>query len=257
MGDEPGHDDWGARTPALLREFASDVATGGARLFRCDGTSAELSRYRAGDKSLGWHVPGTPTVGDLLVGTVGAGTGRMIVNVNRVTGIAGAASDRAFLWEFASDAPIQPVVRWRDVAARAWVKIEGKAAQAFLEDLLDRVEHSSRVAEAEGERAVATCRRRSSANRVQALDAARGLCGGCQSNFRDLLGALGDRVLDVHHLVPLSHRPEGVLTTGLDDLIVLCAVCHRLLHTDPRLDLEALEAGWAVTGRFGERGHDA
>ena len=44
--------------------------------------------------------------------------------------------------------------------------------------------------------------------------------------------------LDVHHKDPIA---EGERTTTLDDVLVLCANCHRLAHSEsPPLSLDAL-----------------
>ncbi|WP_369066941.1 HNH endonuclease signature motif containing protein [Kocuria carniphila] len=36
-------------------------------------------------------------------------------------------------------------------------------------------------------------------------------------------------VVDVHHVLPLNQRGEGI--TALEDLVVGCPTCHRPLHT--------------------------
>jgi predicted HNH restriction endonuclease len=46
---------------------------------------------------------------------------------------------------------------------------------------------------------------------------------------------LSSRIFEVHHKVPLSKASTPVRTT-LDDLIVLCANCHRAVHGSPAAD---------------------
>lgn len=59
---------------------------------RCDGSYEELVAYRSGSDEPGWHVVAPPRIGDLLVGTVGQGATRIIVNVNRVEASLNATS---------------------------------------------------------------------------------------------------------------------------------------------------------------------
>lgn len=54
------------------------------------------------------------------------------------------------------------------------------------------------------------------------------LCGITEGSTYPKL--LSSRVFEVHHKVPLSKASTPVRTT-LDDLIVLCANCHRAVHT--------------------------
>jgi hypothetical protein len=74
-------------------------------------------------------------------------------------------------------------------------------------------------------------------------------CEICSFNFRQQYGALGQDFAECHHKNPLSERPEElwsqVLTTSLDDVAVVCANCHRMLHRQrPALSVEALRAQW-------------
>ena len=57
-------------------------------------------------------------------------------------------------------------------------------------------------------------------------------CMGCG------LAPRSSSVLDVHHLYPVS---EGERQTKIEDLVVLCANCHRLIHTTkPPMSLDSL-----------------
>jgi 5-methylcytosine-specific restriction endonuclease McrA len=77
-----------------------------------------------------------------------------------------------------------------------------------------------------------TSRSRSPALRRQKLATSRGRCEGCGVDFSRLPGKLdGRRVLTVHHRSQLSAFDEP-RTTSLDDLAVLCANCHMLVHAD-------------------------
>ncbi len=47
-------------------------------------------------------------------------------------------------------------------------------------------------------------------------------------------GELGNGYIEAHHLDPLSERPElqwtDELQTSVEDVTVLCANCHRMIH---------------------------
>lgn len=78
-----------------------------------------------------------------------------------------------------------------------------------------------------------------------AKERAGGVCQICGFNFADVYGELGEGYCEVHHLNPLSERSdqewsEG-LRTSLDEVAVLCANCHRMVHRKrPALSLEEL-----------------
>jgi 5-methylcytosine-specific restriction enzyme A len=52
---------------------------------------------------------------------------------------------------------------------------------------------------------------------------------GCGFCFEDVYGALGAGYAHVHHLTALASGDEPVRTT-LDDLAVVCANCHAMIH---------------------------
>lgn len=55
-------------------------------------------------------------------------------------------------------------------------------------------------------------------------------CCLCGFNFEKIYGDLGREYIECHHLNPLSEKDsEGVITT-LNDVSVLCANCHRMVH---------------------------
>lgn len=55
------------------------------------------------------------------------------------------------------------------------------------------------------------------------------ICQICGFNFERTYGDLGVEFAEAHHKVPLSMLDKEVRTT-LDDLITVCANCHRMLH---------------------------
>jgi 5-methylcytosine-specific restriction protein A len=52
---------------------------------------------------------------------------------------------------------------------------------------------------------------------------------GCAFDFEEVYGELGAGFAQVHHRKPLSEAGDGTLT-HLDDLAVVCANCHAMVH---------------------------
>ncbi|MBF6144211.1 HNH endonuclease [Nocardia nova] len=69
----------------------------------------------------------------------------------------------------------------------------------------------------------------------------RVFCEVCQFDFEEVYGERGARFVECHHVVPL--HVSGDTTTKLDDLILLCSNCHRMIHrTSPWLTPGELRA---------------
>lgn len=88
-------------------------------------------------------------------------------------------------------------------------------------------------------------RARSAVLRATALKASGGICEACRVDFSTLLGGLGARALQVHHKNQLA-QAESEIVTRLEDLAVLCANCHSLVHAAVGLPMpvEELQALW-------------
>lgn len=82
-------------------------------------------------------------------------------------------------------------------------------------------------------------RSRSTKLRDSAFAKARGMCCVCDTDFSKVLDGRGVRVLQVHHRKQLSSRTTPS-PTKVDELAVVCANCHMLLHLNPD---EALDVG--------------
>ena len=54
-------------------------------------------------------------------------------------------------------------------------------------------------------------------------------CEACSFNFQVKYGDLGKGFIECHHQVPL-HQYDGFQETKLDDLVLVCSNCHRMLH---------------------------
>ncbi len=55
------------------------------------------------------------------------------------------------------------------------------------------------------------------------------VCQICGFDYRKKYGKLGDDFAEAHHIVPLAKNDKQRITT-VDDLITVCANCHRMLH---------------------------
>lgn len=69
----------------------------------------------------------------------------------------------------------------------------------------------------------------------EALQSASYECRVCGLRPYDLYGEAGRAALECHHIVPLAEL-DGESETRLDDLALVCACCHRVLHAvcEPR-----------------------
>jgi predicted HNH restriction endonuclease len=67
-------------------------------------------------------------------------------------------------------------------------------------------------------------------------------CEACSFDFKAKYGERGVGFIEVHHAVPL-HLLEPGARTKLDDLHLLCANCHRMVHSRrPWLTMDQLKA---------------
>ena len=66
-----------------------------------------------------------------------------------------------------------------------------------------------------------------------ALNASGGVCSVCDVDFSKVLGGKGARVLHAHHKLQLSQFSVPTITTE-QDLAVVCANCHALIHINPK-----------------------
>lgn len=66
-------------------------------------------------------------------------------------------------------------------------------------------------------------------------------CEVCKTDFEKLYGSIGYGFAECHHVNPLSLRDSNEETT-LDELAILCANCHRMIHRQqPWISVEELK----------------
>jgi predicted HNH restriction endonuclease len=91
-------------------------------------------------------------------------------------------------------------------------------------------------------------------------------CEACDGDAAETYGEVGAGVIDAHHTKPLHTLTEPT-ETSLDDLALLCATCHRVIHAaKPWLTVPELRAiiekqrrgsGWGLPLRQGSSPEDA
>ena len=66
-------------------------------------------------------------------------------------------------------------------------------------------------------------------------------CEACNFNFENKYGFRGENYIEVHHTMPLSESDNGQITF-LEDLVLLCSNCHRIIHRkEPWISVEDLK----------------
>jgi 5-methylcytosine-specific restriction endonuclease McrA len=78
-------------------------------------------------------------------------------------------------------------------------------------------------------------------------------CQVCGFDFGEFYGPWGEGYIELHHLRPLSERPEEEweeqLLTEISDVTVLCANCHRMIHRKrPALSIQELKKLLGIEG---------
>lgn len=236
-----------------------DLMVGARAIYRCNGTNAEVDAYLETGDGNGWDIPSrvVPRRGDLLLGVTAELDPRLVVDLSKVTGVGLRRGGGYFVtYEMRTALPIKPGVPMRQVltgmntpVGAAWNRIDG---QSRIEDLLRSLSSAINAPETsftEGEQRIGWCRTRSRPLRRKALEAANGRCYACGSNLRDLFGRTGDRALECHHKKRMSKAAQGTVTSTLKDVVILCAVCHRLVHIDDKPDIRKLRAQWRQARR--------
>jgi len=66
------------------------------------------------------------------------------------------------------------------------------------------------------------------------------ICEVCAFDFATFYGPIGDGFAECHHTKPISEY-EGTTRTTLEDLAIVCANCHRMLHQSSRLSVRELK----------------
>lgn len=91
---------------------------------------------------------------------------------------------------------------------------------------------NSQYGEEEGELTLAEVRKyeRSRYNRALCLKYYGFQCRGCGDLLEEKYGPIGKGVINVHHIVPVSHMGKSYRLNPVKDLIPLCPNCHNIVH---------------------------
>lgn len=54
-------------------------------------------------------------------------------------------------------------------------------------------------------------------------------CEVCGFDFSEKYGELGEGFIEGHHIIPVSEMEEGAYTK-VDDIVLVCSNCHKMLH---------------------------
>jgi putative restriction endonuclease len=55
-------------------------------------------------------------------------------------------------------------------------------------------------------------------------------CKVCDFNFKEVYGLVGEGYIHVHHLKPVSSNNKKTTVDVHNDLVVVCANCHSMIH---------------------------
>lgn len=76
------------------------------------------------------------------------------------------------------------------------------------------------------------------------------LCAVCKFDFAAFYGAIGDKFIHVHHVVPLSEIGKSYVLNPIEDLVPVCPNCHAIIHrTRPAMSVEQLRMHLEENGR--------
>lgn len=231
----------------------NDMARPGATIIGCHGTTRDWSAYRGGvDEDPGWSLAARAEAGDLVLSSVKVGGDRLVVSLCLVEEVT-ALND--ITWSPETDVLVTSAPRLTDLLGEAGIRQNtfrarsGRSKDAIVEALIRLIEHPRTVSAAEQRRTRERCSvwERSVTNRERMLQKSDGRCECCAADLRGRFPDIGEGALEVHHRKALSANQADRTQTSLDDLAVLCATCHRLVHQVPDLSIDVVAARWAST----------
>jgi 5-methylcytosine-specific restriction protein A len=114
----------------------------------------------------------------------------------------------------------------------------------ITEDSDQLLEDIARDFQEEGKKSSVTINKyeRSRVNRAIALEIHGFICNGCDLRMADLYGPIGEGVIHVHHIEPVSSMAAPKILNPATDLVPLCPNCHVIVHRrNPPISIEELK----------------
>jgi hypothetical protein len=104
-----------------------------------------------------------------------------------------------------------------------------------LDDVISKTEGGKRVV-------ISIKSERDNSLRKEAIKYHGLTCKVCTFNFKETYGNWGEKFIEVHHIKPLGElSTEYTFTDPKTDLTVVCANCHRMIHTKKGITLTVEE----------------
>ena len=204
------------------------------KVFLITADLVAYQRWHADGEAVGWDEPkgGKPVLGDLVVDVCRARGTRFIAGWST----AALYARDAWTYEQWHQSPpilLADVLHEADLSTRLQlpVTLQGGRARHFAQALTRLYARPPVLDGLDGEQVERRVRERSSMLRAAKLLGHGTVCSACGTDYGKLAGGLGVHALDVHHPEPLATRGAGV--TSLEQLAVVCASCHRMLHGEP------------------------
>ena len=80
-------------------------------------------------------------------------------------------------------------------------------------------------------------------------------CEVCGVEFSQVYGDRGSQFIEAHHRMPLANLGKSEsATTSIEQLAMVCANCHRMLHRNPSITVEELSKSLQVCLSFRKKG---
>jgi predicted HNH restriction endonuclease len=62
-------------------------------------------------------------------------------------------------------------------------------------------------------------------------------CQVCRMDFGETYGDVGEGYIEIHHLKPMASKKSSESLTSIEDVRVVCANCHRMLHRQGKVPI--------------------
>ncbi len=168
------------------------------------------------------------------------------VQINKLLGGAIDVGDRnykiiddAFV-AFCKQQKIEPSKHHRK--RRYWILPYGAPLKDEITLLPDEVSPTAGIWEGAIEKILVNRYERSSQARADCLAHYGSICVVCEEGLDQKYGKVGEGIIHVHHVVPLSTIKKGYEVDSIKDLRPVCPNCHSVLHRGEGVSIESLRA---------------